>query len=90
MDMGIEEFLISSTLLGVLAQRLTRQLCPTCKAPTELPRVILDDLKLPEGHIYYKANGCKECDYTGYRGRRAVGELFIMDDDVKMMMKDGV
>ncbi len=45
MDMGIEEFLISSTLLGVLAQRLTRQLCPTCKAPTELPRVILDDLK---------------------------------------------
>ncbi|NPA60659.1 MAG: type II/IV secretion system protein [Epsilonproteobacteria bacterium] len=89
MDMGIEEFLISSTLLGVLAQRLTRQLCPTCKAPTELPRVILDDLKLPEGHIYYKANGCKECDYTGYRGRRAVGELFIMDDDVKMMMKEG-
>jgi len=89
MDMGIEEFLISSTLLGVLAQRLTRRLCPKCKTSTKLSPTVLDELNLPKENIYYKANGCKECDYTGYKGRRAVGELFIMDDDVRMMMKEG-
>ena len=90
MDMGIEEFLISSTLLGVLAQRLTRVLCSTCKEPTKLSPTVIDELSLPIETIYYKAKGCKECDYTGYRGRRAVGELFIMNDSVKMMMKDGL
>jgi len=90
MDMGIEEFLISSTLLGVLAQRLTRQLCPTCKEPTELSPTVIDELSLPIHSTFYKAKGCKECDYTGYRGRRAVGELFIMNDEVKSMMKDGL
>ncbi len=89
MDMGIEEFLISSTLLGVLAQRLTRKLCGYCKTPTRLSHVTLDELRLPSDTIYYKANGCKECDYTGYKGRKAVGELFIMDDNVRMMMKEG-
>jgi len=90
MDMGIEEFLISSTLLGVLAQRLTRQLCPHCKAPTKLSPTVIDELSLPKNVIYYKAKGCKECDFTGYSGRKAVGELFIMNDDVKQMMKDGL
>jgi general secretion pathway protein E len=89
MDMGIENFLISSTLLGVLAQRLTRKLCPHCKAKINLPEHILDDVDLPKDHYYYKATGCKECDFTGYKGRQAIGELFIIDDDVKMMMKDG-
>lgn len=89
MDMGIEEFLIASTLLGVLAQRLTRQLCPTCKKPTKLAPVVMEELQLPQDAIYYQAVGCKACDFTGYTGRRAVGELFIMNDDVKQMMKDG-
>ena len=90
MDMGIEEFLISSTLLGVLAQRLTRKLCPHCKAPTKLSPVILDELSLPKDVTYYEAKGCRECDFTGYKGRRAVGELFIMDDNVREMIKDGL
>jgi len=89
MDMGIENFLISSTLLGVLAQRLTRKLCPHCKGTTLLSSELLGDIDLPKEHVYYKAVGCKECDFTGYKGRQAIGELFIIDDDVKMMMKDG-
>ena len=89
MDMGIEEFLISSTLLGVLAQRLTRQLCPHCKKPTQLAPSILKELSLPDDIVYFESIGCKECDFTGYSGRRAIGELFIMDDHVKSMMKDG-
>jgi len=89
MDMGIENFLISSTLLGVLAQRLTRKLCPHCKEATTLSHEMIGDIDLPLDNIYYKAVGCKECDFTGYKGRQAIGELFIIDDDVKVMMKDG-
>ncbi len=89
MDMGIENFLISSTLLGVLAQRLTRKLCSHCKEQTTLAPVVMEELDLPVDRIYYKAQGCKECDFTGYKGRQAIGELFIIDDEVKEMMKDG-
>ncbi len=74
-DMGIEEFLISSSLLGVLSQRLVRKLCNKCK--------------VKDGD-YYVPKGCSECNFTGYKGRIAVGELFLMDDDVKMMLKNGM
>jgi general secretion pathway protein E len=89
MDMGIVDYLISSTLIGVLAQRLARKLCPHCKVPTMLSDEIIQDLKLDSRKVYYKAVGCKKCDFTGYMGRQAVGELFIMNDDVKDMMKKG-
>jgi len=89
LDMGIEDFLLTSTLLGVLAQRLTRKLCTECKAPTPLAPTILQELELPN-QVYFKAQGCTECDFTGYKGRQAVGELFVMNDHVKEMMKDGL
>jgi len=89
MDMGIVDYLISSTLIGVLAQRLARKLCPHCKAPTMLSDEVIHDLDLDPRRVYYKAVGCKQCDFTGYMGRQAVGELFIMNDDVKDMMKQG-
>jgi len=89
MDMGIENFLISSTLLGVLAQRLTRKLCVHCKEATMLAPATMDEINLPTDKIYFKAAGCKECDFTGYKGRQAIAELFIIDDAVKEMMKDG-
>jgi len=89
MDMGIENFLISSTLLGVLAQRLARKLCQNCKDFTYLARVTMEELELSSEYSYFKAVGCKECDFTGYKGRQAIAELFIIDDKVKEMMKDG-
>ena len=89
MDMGIENFLISSTLLGVLAQRLARKLCVHCKETTSIDSVRMQEAGLPTGKIYFKATGCKECDFTGYKGRQAIGELFILNDGVKEMMKDG-
>jgi len=89
MDMGIENFLISSTLLGVLAQRLTRKLCDGCKEETTLLVDTLEELDLPKENKYYTAVGCTACDFTGYKGRQAIGELFIMDDHVKEMIKDG-
>ena len=89
MDMGIENFLISSTLLGVLAQRLTRKLCQNCKEETTFSPSIMDELELPKDGNYFEAVGCSSCDFTGYKGRQAIGELFIIDDNVKEMMKDG-
>jgi len=89
MDMGIENFLISSTLLGVLAQRLTRKLCVHCKEKTHLAPATCQEISVPKDQIFFKAVGCKECDFTGYNGRQAIGELFIINDDVKEMMKDG-
>jgi general secretion pathway protein E len=89
MDMGIENFLISSTLLGVLAQRLTRKLCLHCKEETKLAPAIAEEIDVPKEKHYFKAVGCKECDFTGYKGRQAIGELFVIDDNVKEMMKDG-
>jgi len=89
MDMGIENFLISATLLGVLAQRLTRKLCENCKEKAMLPSVVTEEIGIPSDRLYFKAVGCKACDFTGYHGRQAIGELFIIDDKVKEMMKDG-
>lgn len=88
-DMDIESFLISSTLLGVLAQRLTRKLCPECKEAVPLPKHITDELDIDPEQMYFHAVGCKACDFTGYRGRQAIGELFMIDDHVKEMMKQG-
>ena len=89
MDMGIENFLISSTLMGVLAQRLARKLCTHCKEEIKLSPAIAQEINISENQVYFTAAGCKHCDFTGYKGRQAIGELFIIDDNVKMMMKDG-
>ncbi len=91
MDMGIEPFLISSSLIGILSQRLIRKLC-SCKVEDnnleELEKIIQKEPLLQKYKIgkIYKANGCPKCNFTGYIGRRAVGELFIMNDEIKEMI----
>jgi general secretion pathway protein E len=90
-DMGVEPFLLSSTLLGVLAQRLVRLLCPDCKTPytasaTDCERFGLDPAQPP---TFYKAEGCKSCNYQGYRGRSGIYELVTMDDNLRTMVHDG-
>ncbi len=71
-DMGVEPFLLSSTLLGVLAQRLVRKLCPHCKQVDARGR--------------YRPVGCAECGHTGYKGRTGVYELMVADDKVKSLI----
>lgn len=86
-DMGIEPFLISSSLLGILAQRLVRVLCDECKEEDILAENFADDYHLPKEVKVYKAKGCKKCNYSGYSGRRSIGEMLIMDDAVKDLLK---
>ena len=90
LDMGVENFLLSSSLLGVLAQRLVRILCDDCKTEDNENEAIRESLKIKKNITIYKHKSCKKCNYSGYIGRQAVGELFVIDDDIKIAMKSDV
>jgi general secretion pathway protein E len=84
-DLGVPSYLIAATVIGVLAQRLARTLCPACKARDEATtRETLDDMakpwRLSGGVRAYKPVGCLECRHTGYRGRAGLYELLLMSD----------
>jgi len=90
-DMGVEPFLLSSSLLGVLAQRLVRRLCPSCKAPhasTENENKILG-LAGDQQAVIYRAVGCERCKQTGYRGRTGIHELLVVDEKVRELIHIG-
>ncbi|MBN1827239.1 MAG: type II/IV secretion system protein [Candidatus Eisenbacteria bacterium] len=81
LDMGVEPFLLGSTLVAVVAQRLVRRLCVDCREPDPAPDpILLSALGLSEGEAtaLYRARGCKRCGGTGYRGRRAVAEVLTV------------
>ena len=83
-DMGVESFLLSSTIRGILAQRLVRAICPSCKEPdpTAVPREH-DSLNISKA---YRGRGCEHCAFTGYRGRIGIFELIVVDDDMRSMI----
>ena len=87
-DMGVEPFLISSSLLGILAQRLVRILCNDCKEEDVIAEDFAQDYNLPRDAKIFKAGGCKSCNYSGYVGRRSIGELLVMNDKVKDLLKN--
>ncbi|MBK8816276.1 MAG: type II secretion system ATPase GspE [Methylococcaceae bacterium] len=91
LDMGLEEYLLTSTVNGILAQRLVRKLCPDCKAPYPAPPEVIDELRLrrfaPEGDIIlYKPVGCAACRDMGYRGRMAIIEFLQMTDPLRKLI----
>ncbi|WP_457601342.1 GspE/PulE family protein [Hydrogenivirga sp.] len=95
-DMGIEPFLVGSSLILVVAQRLIRRLCPDCKVPHDVPKealVRMGIIKSPDEEVtIYKASekGCATCNNTGYKGRMAVHEIMEIDDDLrKLIIKGG-
>ncbi|MGV6858518.1 MAG: type II secretion system ATPase GspE [bacterium] len=90
-DMGVEPFLLSSTLLGVLSQRLVRRLCPNCKEPftasnTECEKLGLSIQPRPTLH---RAVGCEHCSHTGYVGRMGIHELVLVDSLMQSLIHDG-
>lgn len=88
-DMGIERFLISSSLLAVLAQRLVRKLCDDCKCMDE-SLASHNLFGFDSSKTIFKPVGCKSCNFTGYKGRVAIGELFIINDEIKEYLKGDV
>jgi type IV pilus assembly protein PilB len=89
-DMGIEPFLTASALSGVLAQRLVRRLCPKCKEPAEPKEAALRMLNLRTGprNPIFQPRGCPYCDRRGYKGRLAIYELLLVNDEIRALTID--
>src|SRR5438046_1093395 len=88
-DMGVEPYLLASSLLGVLAQRLVRRLCPECRAaspPTSGEAAILERLGLQPTQPLWSADGCAACGNSGYRGRTGIYELVLIDDGLRRLI----
>jgi general secretion pathway protein E len=90
-DMGVEPFLLSSSLLGVLAQRLVRLLCEHCKEPYTANEVDCERFGFDKSNppTLYKAGSCPKCNYQGYRGRTGIYELIEIDASLRDMIHDG-
>ncbi|MBU0656604.1 MAG: type II secretion system ATPase GspE [Gammaproteobacteria bacterium] len=91
LDMGIEDYLLTSTVNGILAQRLVRRLCPQCRESHPVLPEIESELGLrlyqPEGELrLWHAKGCNACSNTGYKGRSAIHEVLVMDDPIRRLI----
>ena len=84
-DMGVEPFLIASSLRSVLAQRLVRQVCPECRQPAEPSDAMVHRLghRASQGEMFYEGAGCRACRQVGYRGRMGLFELFTVTPPVR-------
>ncbi|RJP26547.1 MAG: type II/IV secretion system protein [Candidatus Omnitrophota bacterium] len=90
-DMGVEPYLVASSLESVLAQRLVRVLCPVCKRIDDSPQTqtLIEKIGLSPDQPIYRAVGCRECRHTGFHGRRAVFEMMAMNHEIReMILKD--
>lgn len=90
LDMGIEDYLLVSTLQGVLAQRLVRVICPACKESYKpdfgFHKHIYKMVDDPTEALFFRGKGCKQCGGTGYSGRKGIYELFKLDDEVRALI----
>ena len=91
LDMGIEPFLVASSVEGIVAQRLVRNLCTDCRRPVDIDRELLREQGFPverldQGGIIYEAVGCEACLGSGYRGRSGIFEILPIDDDIRPLI----
>ena len=85
LGIGVEPYMISGSVKGIISQRLVRKICPHCKTPYQPEESELKLLQLPDDgeFTFYKGKGCPECFYTGYRGRQAVFEILVFNSEIK-------
>ncbi|TSA55461.1 MAG: type II/IV secretion system protein [Planctomycetaceae bacterium] len=90
LDLGVATYLLSASLIAVLAQRLVRKICPNCKTEYEPPVSIKKVVEKDHGKIenFYRGVGCKKCRNTGYAGRIAIQELFVPNEEIMEMIND--
>jgi type II secretory ATPase GspE/PulE/Tfp pilus assembly ATPase PilB-like protein len=88
--MGMEDYLLSSTIIGILAQRLVRVACPNCQVPSSPDPTILRELKVDGGNLaglnIIDVKGCERCSYTGYLGRNGIFEFLPMNDRIQKLI----
>ena len=89
-DIGVQPFLVASSIRAIMAQRLVRRLCPHCKESTELSETEMRALRIEPGQLgeaqVMKPVGCEQCRNTGYKGRMGIFEIFVIDDEVRHMI----
>ena len=89
-DIGVQPFLVASSLRAIMAQRLVRRICSNCKEPAELTESEMRALRIDPGQLrdaqVMHGNGCDQCRGTGYKGRMGIFEIFILDDEVRHMI----
>jgi type IV pilus assembly protein PilB len=90
MDMGLEPYLLASGIVGVIAQRLMRAICPDCKATVTYPAEVLAKVGLkPDADlVFYRGKGCTRCGNTGYRGRIGAFEILVIDHTVHTLIRE--
>ena len=90
-DMGIEHYLISGALVAIQAQRLVRKICVHCKVEDELSASVLEEIhnSVPEGTVFYKGKGCRECGGTGYMGREMICEVLNISEELSSLIAKG-
>lgn len=87
-DMGVEPYLLSTTLLGVMSQRLVRLNCPRCIEEVE-DKELRKTLGIGKSGTFFRGKGCAACDYTGYHGRYAVCELLVITPEIRQLINEG-
>jgi len=88
LNMGIEPFLITSSVLVITAQRLVRKLCPSCKVPFVADEDLIErlNLELKKAHTFYRPAGCAKCRSTGYKGRSVISEILFLTTEIKELI----
>jgi type IV pilus assembly protein PilB len=97
-DMGVEPFLIASSVILVAAQRLCRKICPFCKEKIEIPKDVFERLNIAietlapdsRARVFYKGKGCAKCGKTGYLGRMGILETLLVDDEIRDLVIERV
>jgi type IV pilus assembly protein PilB len=85
-EMGVEPFLVASSLTCVIAQRLLRRICPECKEEYMPSRSILDSINVKENIPLYRGRGCPACKHSGYKGRTGVFEVLVVEDNIRALI----
>ncbi|MBA4416325.1 MAG: type II secretion system protein GspE [Syntrophus sp. (in: bacteria)] len=85
-EMGIETFLVSSSVSCVIGQRLLRRICNECKEPYTPSRLVLESMGIKDDVVLYKGRGCPACRGSGYKGRTGIYEVLVMDDDIRELV----
>ena len=87
-DMGLEPFLISSSLILIVAQRLVRKICPKCKEEYAPSQTALGDLGLTGSMKFYRGKGCTSCKSSGFSGRIGIFEILVLNEDIRKMVEE--
>ncbi|MCH7923928.1 MAG: Flp pilus assembly complex ATPase component TadA [Planctomycetes bacterium] len=90
LDMGVEPFLIASSVLGFVAQRLARKICPSCATSYYPPQKLLESVgwEHRSGELFQKGEGCRECNNSGFRGRIGIYEVMVLDGEIKRLIHE--